>query len=206
MEDVLKTYARDFDGGTVLVCPDETSKQRTGETRTPLPTRPGRPAGFDPGYGRNGTASPFMVHAPPGARRHVEVTDRRRRRDFAGVLEDLADVHLPGRRTVPVTASPDTHRLSTLYGAFGPAEASRLADRSGVHHTPKHGSWPDIAETGTGVLSRQCLDRRIPDLGTMVREVGARQRRRNASARPVEWRSGTDDARIRLKSLYPTVQ
>jgi len=136
----------------------------------------------------------------------VEVTDRRRRRDFAGVLEGLADVHLPGRRTVPVTASPDTHRLSTLYGAFGPAEASRLADRSGVHHTPKHGSWPDIAETGTGVLSRQCLDRRIPDRGTMVREVGARQRRRNASARPVEWRSGTDDARIRLKSLYPTVQ
>jgi len=100
----------------------------------------------------------------------------------------------------------NTHRLSTPSGAFPPAEASRLADRSGVHHTPKDGSWPDMAETGTSVLSRQCLDRRIPDRGTMVRGVAAWQRRRNASAKPVDWRSVTGDARIRLKSLYPAIQ
>ncbi len=105
-----------------------------------------------------------------------------------------------------MTASPDTHRLPALHGTSGPPEASRLADRLMVHHTPKHGSWPDMAGTGTSVLSRQCLDRRIPDHGTMVREVAAWQRRRNASAKPVDWRFRTDDARIRLKSLYPPIQ
>ncbi len=206
MEDVLKTYARGYDDGTVLVCMDGTPEQQTRETRTPLPTRPGRPAGSGFGYGRNGTANLFMVYAPLDAWRHVEVTDRRRRRDFARLPVDMADVHLPGRRTVPVMASPDTHRLSTLYEAFDPAEASRLADRFEVHHTPKHGSWLNMAETGTNVLSRQCLDRRIPDRGTMVREVAAWQRHRNGSAKPVDWRFRTDDARIRLKSLYPAIQ
>ncbi|MCY4340720.1 MAG: transposase [Gammaproteobacteria bacterium] len=168
------------------------------------PPRAG-PAGFDFGYGRNGTANLFMACAPLDAWRHVEFTDRRTKRDFAGVLKDLADVHFPGRGIVPVMDGLDTHRLSTLYEAFEPAEASRLADRLKAHHTPKHGSWLNIAETGINVLSRQCLDRRIPDRETMVREVGAWQRRRNASAKPVEWRFGTDDARIRLKSLYPTI-
>jgi len=107
---------------------------------------------------------------------------------------------------VLVMDSPDTHRLSTPYEAFPLAEAPRPADRSGVHHTPRHGSWPDMAETGTGVLSRQCLDRRIPDRETMVQEVAAWQRHRNGSAKPAGWRSGTDDARIRLKSLYPAIQ
>jgi len=147
-----------------------------------------------------------MVHAPPGAWRHAGVTDRRGRRDFAVLPVDMADVHLPGRRIVLVTASPDTHRLSTLHGAFPPAEASRLADRSGVHHTPKHGSWLNMAEIEINVLSRQCLDRRIPDRGTMVREVAAWRRHRNGSAKPVDWRAGTGDARIRLKSLYPAIQ
>jgi len=201
-----RTYARDFDDGTVLVRMDGTPEQRTRETRTPLPARPGQPAAYGFGYERNGTANLFMVHAPPGAWRHAGVTDRRRRRDFAVLPVDMADVHLPGRRIVPVMDSPDTHRLPTLHGAFPPAEASRPADRSGLHHTPKHGSWPDMAETGTSVLSRQCLDRRIPDRGTMVREVAAWRRHRNGSAKPVDWRSGTDDARIRLKSLYPAIQ
>jgi len=206
MEDVPRVYARDFDGGTVLVCMDGTPEQQTRETRTPLATRPARPAAHDPGYGRNGTANLFMACAPPGAWRHAGVTDRRGRRDLAWLPLDMANVHLPGRRIVPVMDSPDTHRLSTLYETFPPAKASRPADRSGVHHTPKHGSWPDMAETGTSVLSRQCLDRRIPDRETMVREVAAWQRHRNGSAKPVDWRSGTGDARIRLKSLYPAIQ
>ncbi len=206
MEDVLKTYARDFDDDTVLVCLDETSKQQTKETRTPLPTRPGRPAAYDFEYERNGTANLFMVYAPLDAWRHVEVTDRRTKRDFAGVLKDLADVHFPGRRIVLVMDNLNTHRLSTLYEAFEPAEASRLADRFEVHHTPKHGSWLNMAEIEINVLSRQCLDRRIPDRGTMVREVAAWQRHRNGSAQPVDWRFRTEDARIRLKSLYPAIQ
>jgi len=206
MEDVPGVHAREHDGGTVPVRVDGTPEQRTGETRTPLPARPARPAAYGFGYGRNGTANLFMVYAPLDAWRHVEVTDRRTKRDFAVLLRDMADVHFPGRRIVLVMDSPGTHRLSTLHEAFPPAEASRLADRSGVHHTPKHGSWPDMAGTGINVLSRQCLDRRIPDRETMVREVAAWQRHRNASAKPVDWRSGTGDARIRLKSLYPAIQ
>ncbi len=205
MEDVLKVYAREFDDGTVLVCMDGTPEQQTKETRTPLPARPGQPTAYGFGHGRNGTANLFMACAPLDTWRHVEVTDRRRRRDFARLLRDMADVHLPGRRIVLVMDNPDTHRLSTLHGASGPAEASRLADRFEVHHTPKHGSWLNMAETGINVLSRQCLDRRIPDRGTMVREVAAWQRHRNGSAKPVDWRFRTEDARIRLKSLYPTI-
>ena len=125
MEDVLKTYARDFDDDTVLVCLDETSKQRTRETRTPLPTRPGQPAGFDFECERNGTANLFMVHAPLIAWRHVEVTDRRTRQDFARVLRDIADVRFPGKRIVLVMDNLNTHRLSTLYDTFEPAESAR---------------------------------------------------------------------------------
>jgi len=156
---------------------DGTPEQQTRETRTPLPARPGQPAAYDLGYGRNGTANLFMVYAPLDAWRHAGVTDRRRRRALAWLPVDMADVHLPGRRVVLVMDNLNTHRLSTLYEAFPPAEASRPADRSGVHHTPKHGSWPDMAETGTGVLSRQCLDRRIPDRG----DDGARGRRMAAA-------------------------
>ncbi len=206
MEDVLKTCSRGYDDGTVLAVMDGTPEQRTRETRTPLPTRPGQPAAYDFEYGRNGTANLFMVYAPLEAWRHVKVTDRRRRRDFARLLADIADVHFPDRRAVPVMDNLNTHRLSTLYETSGPAEASRLADRFEVHHTPKHGSWLNMAETGTDVLSRQCLDRRIPDREAMVREVGAWQRHRNPSAKPVDWRFRTGDARVKLKSLYPSQQ
>ena len=206
MEDVLDVCSRDFGGGTVMVCLDETSKQQTKETRAPLPTRPGRPAGFDFEYERNGTANLFMLYAPLDGWRHVKVTDRRARRDFAGVLKDLADVHFPGKRIVLVMDNLNTHRLSTLYDTFEPEEASRLAKRFEVRHTPKHGSWLNMAEIEINALSRQCLDRRIPDRETMVSEIAAWQDRRNASAKPVSWRFRTEDARIKLKSLYPSIQ
>ena len=206
MEDVLGVYGRDFDDGTVLVCLDETSKQQTRETRTPLPTRPGQPAGFDFEYERNGTANLFMVYAPLIAWRHVEVTDRRTRQDFARVLRDIADVHFPGKRIVLVLDNLNTHKLSTLYDTFEPAEAARLADRFEVHHTPKHGSWLNMAELEINVLSLQCLDRRIPDRDTMTSEVAAWEDHRNASAKPVNWRFRAEDARVKLKSLYPSIQ
>ncbi|MDE0520644.1 MAG: IS630 family transposase [Boseongicola sp.] len=206
MEDVLKTYARDFGDDTVLVCLDETSRQQTKETRTPLPVRPGQPAGFDFEYERNGTANLFMICAPLDGWRHVEVTDRRTKQDFARVLRDIADVHFPDRKVVLVMDNLNTHRLSSLHETFEPAEASRLADRFEVRHTPKHGSWLNVAEIEINVLSRQCLDRRIPDRETLVGEVAAWQGRRNASAKPVNWRFRTEAARIKLKSLYPSIQ
>ena len=206
MEDVLDVYSGDHDDGTVLVCVDETSKQQTKETREPLPVRPGQPAGYDFEYERNGTANLFMIYAPLDGWCHVKVTDRRTRQDFARVLKDLADVHFPGKRIILVMDNLNTHKLSTLYDTFEPAEASRLARRFEIHDTPKHGSWLNMAEIEINVLSRQCLDRRIPDRETMISEVAAWQDHRNASAKPVNWRFRTEDARIKLKSLYPSIQ
>ncbi len=206
MEDVLETYSRDFASDEVLVCLDETSRQQTRETRTPLPTAPGQPAAYDFEYERNGTANLFMLTAPLAGWRHVKVTDRRTRQDFAHVLRDLADTHFPDKTIVLVMDNLNTHTLSTLYDTFPPAEARRLAERFEIHHTPKHGSWLNMAEIEINVLSRQCLNRRIPDRATLVREVAAWQARRNADRTPVGWRFRTEDARIKLTSLSPSVQ
>ena len=206
MEDVLETCSRDYGDDEVPVCLDETSKQQTKEARVPLPARPGQLAAYGFEYGRSGTANMFMIGAPLPGWRHVEVTDRRTRRDFAGILRDIADTHFPGKRIVPVMDSLNTHRLSTLYDTFPPNEARRIAERFEIHHTPKHGSWLNMAEIEINVLVRQCLDRRIPDRETMCREVSAWQRQRNASMKPVNWRFRTADARLKLKSLYPPIQ
>ena len=206
MEDVLDVYSREYDDETVLVCVDETTKQQTKETRIPLPERPGQPTRYDFEYERNGTANVFMIYAPLNAWRHVKVTDRRTRQDFAKVLKDLADVHFPEKKIVLVMDNLNTHKLSTLYDTFEPAEASRIAKRIAVHYTPKHGSWLNMAEIEINVLSRQCLNRRLPDRETMVHEVAAWQEHRNGSAKPVNWRFRTEDARIKLKSLYPSIQ
>ena len=206
MEDVLDTYSRDFADDEVLICLDETSKQQTKETRTPLPTRPGHPAGYDFEYDRNGTANLFMITAPLDGWRHVKITDRRTRQDFAHVLKDIADIHIPDKKIILVTDNLNTHTLSTLYDTFAPEEASRIAKRYEIHHTPKHGSWLNIAEIEINVLVRQCLARRIPDRETMISEVTAWQDERNADKRPVNWRFKTTDARNKLKSLYPSIQ
>ncbi len=206
MEDVLNTYSRDLADDGAPVRPDGTSRRQRRETRTPLPTQPGRPAACDFEYERNGTANLFMLTAPLDGWRHVKVTDRRTRRDFASVLKDLADTHFPDRRIILVMDNLNVHRLSTPCDTFPPAEARRPAERSGVHHTPKHGSWLNIAEIEINVLSRQCLNRRIPDRETLVSEVAAWQERRNSDGTPVNWRFRTEDARVKLKSLYPSIQ
>jgi len=149
MEDVPETCSRDLAADGVPICPDGTSRQQTKETRTPLPAQPGRPAAYDFEYGRNGTANPFMMTAPPDGWRHVKVTDRRTRKDFARVPKDIADTHFPAGKTVPVTDSPNTHTLSTLYDTFEPAEAARIARRFEIHHTPRHGSWPTSLGPGS---------------------------------------------------------
>lgn len=207
MEDVLEVYQRPHDERRPVVCVDETSRQLIGETRVPVPPEAGRPEKFDHEYVRNGTANLFMLFEPMWGWRHVKVTDRRTAADFAGVLKDLSDVRYPdAERIVLVCDNLNTHDPACLYAAFPPEVARRLAERFEWHHTPKHGSWLNMAEIELAVLQRQCLDRRIADRPTLEREVAAWETPRNRTAHAVDWRFTTADARIRLKRLYPKIQ
>lgn len=207
MEDVLEVYHRPYDEKRPVVCVDETSKQLVGESRRPVPAEAGRAERFDYEYVRNGTANLFMMFEPMWGWRHVKVTDRRTAVDFAGVLRDLSDVHYPdAERIVLVCDNLNTHDPACLYEAFPPAEARRLAERFEWHHTPKHGSWLDMAESELAVLAGQCLNRRIATRPALEREIAAWETPRNRTARAVDWRFTTADARIRLKRLYPKIQ
>jgi DDE superfamily endonuclease len=206
MEDTLEVYTRPHDPTQPLVCLDETSKQLVAETRTPVPMQPGQPARYDYEYQRNGTANLFMLFAPLEGWRHVKVTDRRTAVDFAHVLKDLSDIHFAGaQRIVLVQDNLNTHTPASLYEAFSPQEARRLVERFEWHYTPKHGSWLDMAESELAVLSGQCLSRRIPDRATLEREVAAWVKNRNAHHAKANWRFTAADARIKLKSLYPSL-
>ena len=207
MEDVLDTYQRSYDENEVLVCMDETSKQQAKETRAPRSAAPGKVAEYDYEYERNGVSSLFMLFAPLDGWRRVEVRERRTKVDWAHVVKTLVDEDYPDRdRIVLVMDNLNTHKLSSLYEAFEPSEARRIAERLEIHYTPKHGSWLNMAEIEIGVLARQCLERRIPDRSVLSREVKAWQEDRNSQAVRVNWRFTTEDARIRLKSLYPSIQ
>ena len=207
MEDVLEVYQRPYDGNEVLVCMDETSKQQVKETRAPRPPAPGAVSAYDYEYERNGVSSLFMLFAPLDGWRRVEVRARRTKVDWAHVIKRLVDEDYGDRdRIVLVMDNLNTHRLSSLYEAFAPSEARRIAERLEIHYTPKHGSWLNMAEIEIGVLARQCLERRIPDGGVLHREVEAWQECRNRDAVRVNWHFTTEDARIRLKSLYPSIQ
>lgn len=206
MEDVLAVYHRPHDPARPLVCLDETSKQLVAETRAPLAVKPGRPARYDYEYRRHGTANLFMLFAPLEGWRHVRVTERRAAVDYARILKELADVHFPdAERIVLVQDNLNIHAPASLYEAFPPAEARRLAERFEWRHTPKHGSWLNMAEAELAVLAGQCLDRRIPDAETLAREVDAWTRERNIKNAKADWRFTTEDARIKLKSLYPAI-
>jgi transposase len=207
MEDVLSVYTRPYDPKRPQVCMDEVSKQLLAETREPLPIAPGRPVRFDYEYERRGTANLFLFCEPLQARRWVAVTDRRTGADWAHQIKDLVDVRYPeAEQVVLVADNLNTHTPAALYEAFPPAEAKRLADKLELHYTPKHGSWLNIAEIELSILSRQCLDRRIADRATLAAEVAAWQDRRNAAGGTVDWRFTTEDARIKLKRLYPSDQ
>jgi DDE superfamily endonuclease len=204
MEEVLAVYTLPEDPEVPLVCMDEASKQLVGETRTPLPLRPGGIPHYDYEYVRNGVANLFMLFAPLLGWRHVEVTDRRCRVDWARVMRDLVDVHFPHARTIRVVLDNlNTHAAGSLYEAFPPEEARRILDRLELHYTPKHGSWLNMAEIELSVLGRQCLDRRIPEQEMLRQEVAAWEASRNSAQATTEWRFTTADARIKLKHLYP---
>ena len=204
MEDVLEVYHRPHDPARPLVCLDETSKQLIRETRKPVEMQPGQVQRVDYEYERNGTANLFMLFAPLEGWRHVKVTERRTAKDYACVLRDLSDKHFPkADKIVLVQDNLNTHKTASLYEAFAPAEALRLAKRFEWHYTPKHGSWLDMAESELAVLSNQCLDRRIPDKTTLTSEVAAWQDDRNKLKTKANWQFTTADARIKLKRLYP---
>ncbi len=206
MEDVLDVYTRPYDPRRPQVCLDETSVQLIGEKRIPVPMAPGRPVRFDYEYERNGVCAVFMLNEPLRGWREVVVADQRTAIDFAQVIKHLVDVHYPdAERIVLVMDNLNTHTPGSLYEAFAPAEARRLADKLEIHYTPKHASWLDMAETELSVLSSQCLDRRIPDKDTLVREVTAWMHDRNVHQSTIDWRFTTPDARIKLKRLYPAV-
>ena len=207
MEDVLEVYHRSYEDNEVLVCLDETSKQQVRETRQPRPSWPGAAGYYDYEYERNGVSNLFMLFAPLEGWRRVEVTDRRTKADWARVVRQLVDVDYPDKeRILLVMDNLNTHHPASLYEAFEPAEARRIAQRLEVHYTPKHGSWLNMAEIEIGVMARQCLDRRIPDQEVLRREVEAWQGQRNRDEIRVDWRFTTEDARIKLKSLYPSIQ
>ena len=206
MEDVLDVYARPYDPTQPVVCLDETSRQVLADTREPLPVAPGQAARHDPEYERHGVVNCFVMGEPLRGWRDVRLSDQRTRIDWAACVKTLVDVHYPqAARIVLVMDQLNTHSPASLYQAFPPAEAKRLADKLEIHYTPKHGSWLNMAEIELSVLARQCLNRRLGDRAAMAREVAAWTAARNAAAATIDWQFTTADARIKLKRLYPVL-
>jgi hypothetical protein len=205
MEDVLDLYAEPCDPQRPKVCFDETPKQLIGETRLPLPARPGQPERYDYEYRRNGTCNLFMFLDFEAGWRHVAVTERRTKLDFAHQMKWLVDEQFPEAERIRVILDNlNTHRLGALYEAFEPAEARRIARKLDLHYTPKHGSWLNMAELEISVFGRQCWDRRIPDMGMLQRETLALEAERNAARATVSWRFTCHEARTRMHRLYPS--
>jgi len=204
MEDVLEVYKRPYDPKRPQVCMDETTKQLLSDSQEPLPVKPGHPERYDYEYEREGVANLFMFFEPLAGKRYVKVTDHRTKKDWAEAMRELSDVHYPDAEVIVVVLDNlNTHSPASFYEAFEPEEARRLVNRFEFHHTPKHGSWLNMAEIELSVLSRQCLAGRIPDKAILTSEVAAWEAGRNISVVKVHWRFTTADARIKLKRLYP---
>ena len=208
MEDILDLYCQPYDPDIPLICMDETSKQLVGETRVPIRVAPGKPARHDYEYERLGTANIFMFTEPLKNRRWVPVSDQRTAVDWAHAVRDLLTKRYRKAKKIRlVMDNLNTHGKASLYKAFPPKEARRLAQRLEIHYTPKHGSWLNIAEIELRILTVQCLNRRIADKKFLIKEVSAWQRRRNRNTEAkVDWRFSVKNARIKLKRLYPKIQ
>lgn len=204
MEDVLDTYERPYDAKFPVVCMDEQPVQLIGETRTALPVGPGQPRKYDHEYRRNGTAVNFMFTEPLAGWRKVDIRQRKTMIDWAQEIQTLLDVDYPqAEKVILVCDNLNTHKVASLYEAFLPQEAKRLRDRLEIHYTPKHGSWLNVAEIELSLLTRQCLDRRLPDIPALQQQAKAWYEKRNAKQKSVDWQFTSVDARIKLKSLYP---
>ena len=206
MEDVLEIYKLPYDAQRPVICMDEMPKQLLSQTQEPIPCQAGRPARQDYEYKRNGVADLFMVFEPLQGKRFVEVTEKRRRIEWATVMKQLADDLYPqAEKIVVVLDNLNTHTPSAFYETLEPEEARRLVERFEFHFTPKHGSWLNMAEIELSALARQCLDRPLPDLTTLTQEVQAWQQQRNDEVVKVQWQFKTADARTKLKHLYPKI-
>jgi hypothetical protein len=206
MEDVLEVYHRPSDPSRPQVCLDELSKQLISETRPSIPCKPGQIKRIDPEYRRHGTASVFMLSVPLEAKRHVRVREHRKREDFAEVIRELCDELYPDAETIVLVMDQlNTHNIASLYQAFEPAEARRLAERLEIHLTPKHGSWLNMAEIELSVLNRQCLNDYFETRAQLAASIAPWERSRNESGTGIDWRFTTSDARIKLKRLYPII-
>ena len=205
MEDVLTIYERPYDDRFPVVCMDETSKQLIGETRTPIAMEPRRVPRYDYEYVRHGVANLFLFVEPLRGWRQIDLTERRTRQDWAKAMQWLLEVGYPeAERVIVVLDNLNTHVGGALYETFAPEHARRLLDRLELHYTPKHGSWLNMAEIELSVLSRQCLNRRIPDQATLGQEVATWQAARNHRQTTISWQFTTEDARTKLKRLYPS--
>ena len=206
MDDVLEVYQLPYDPDYPVVCMDESCKQLFGEVRQPIPCGPGQVLRVDDEYVRHGVAEIFMEVEPLAGKRHVVATEHRTRRDWAIRIKEMLDERYPDASKVRlVMDNLNTHSIASLYAAFEPAEARRLAERLEIHYTPKHGSWLNMAEIELSVLKGQCLDRRIPDMATMQAELAVWRKDRDNRAKMISWQFTTHDARTKLKRLYPVV-
>ena len=207
MEDVLEVYKRPRNPRRPVVCLDEASKQLVEETRQPIPMRPGHPRRFDYEYRRCGVANVFMMFEPLAAWRRVKVTDSRKRVDWARCVRELVDDWYPdATRIVLVMDNLNTHSIGSLYEAFLPDEARRIAKRLEIHYTPKHGSWLNMAEIELSVLTRQCLSGRIANATTLAARAAKWENERNVAEATVNWQFTTAKARTKLKQLYPEIK
>lgn len=206
MEEILDLYQEPYDSQHPVVCMDEKSKQLLADTRSPVPPRPGTLAREDYEYERHATCNLFIAFEPLQSWRHVQVTERRTAVDWAHFMKHLADVQYPDVERIRVVVDNlNTHHAGSFYEAFEPCEAHRLAARFEFHYTPKHGSWLNMAEIELSALEHMCLKQRVPTQAALEREVGAWEQERNHTAVTVDWRFTTDNARFKLKSLYPSI-
>jgi hypothetical protein len=206
MEEVLDLYKKPYDPRHPMLCMDELSTQLIGEVRDPLPTAPGKPLKYDTEYTRNGTVNIFMTFEPLAGTRFTQVTERRTKLDWAHYMKALVDDRYPeAERLCVILDNLNTHNKSSLYEAFAPLEAKRIADKLDLHYTPKHGSWLNMAEIELSHLSRQCLAQRIAAKDTVITQVEAWTQSRNAKQAKAQWQFTTADARVKLRKLYPTV-
>lgn len=206
MEDVLEVYLRPRDAKRPLVCLDEASKQLITETRKSIPVKPGKPKRVDAEYRRCGTASVFMMTAPLEGKRYVRIRQQRKRVDFAEVIRHLCDdIYPDAEKIVLVMDNLNTHNTASLYEAFEPSEAWRLAEKLEIHHTPKHGSWLNMAEIELSILSRQCMDGYFESIDELTSAIASWEVSRNKRKTGINWQFTTDDARTKLRKLYPTI-
>lgn len=204
MEDVLDVYHRPYERGRPVVCLDETLKQLIGEVREPLPPAPGRVERFDSVYQRNGVGNLFLAFEPLAGWRHVSVTSSRKRGDWARFVRELVDGrYRHAEKIILVMDQLNTHSVASLYEAFSAVEAHRIAKRLEIHHTPKHGSWLNMAEIEFSALARD-LPERVGDQPTLIRHISAWQTQRNQTIVKANWQFTTDQARVKLRKLYPT--